>query len=97
VYWYVLLSTSTHAVGCYTLPYVLLSRVTSTRTHTHAHTHTHTLQASTPAKEAELLAAATKGDMTKALTLLKAGVSIDCRDGVCVCGGGGSVFGWVGG
>jgi phage gp29-like protein len=55
-----------------------------TRTHTHAHTHTHTLQALTPEKEAELLEAATKGDMMKAQTLLKAGVSIDCRDRVCV-------------
>jgi hypothetical protein len=63
-----------------------------TRTHTHAHTHTHTLQALTPEKEAELLEAATKGDMTKAQTLLKAGVSIDCRDEVCVW-----VGGWMGG
>jgi hypothetical protein len=67
--------------------------------HTRTHAHTHTLsrslflQASTPEKEAELLEAAKEGDMTKAQTLLKAGVSVDCRDGVCLWVW---VDGWVG-
>ncbi len=37
--------------------------------------------------------AAREGDMEKAQTLLKAGVSVDCRDEVCLCGW---VGGWVG-